>query len=80
MGWGLETNAETLIATEAAPASAPGRSHRALRRRIRCPVLVVHGDDDAVVPHAQGPRWRSAPAAGSSPSRAPVTFPTYATP
>ena len=42
MGWGLETDAETLIATQDAPALTPEESQE-LCRRVRCPVLVIHG-------------------------------------
>jgi pimeloyl-ACP methyl ester carboxylesterase/predicted glycosyltransferase len=57
--WGLETDAETLIATQLGP-RAPGEvfvdPDRAeeLARRVRCPVLVIHGDEDAVRPWAVG--------------------------
>jgi pimeloyl-ACP methyl ester carboxylesterase/predicted glycosyltransferase len=59
IGWGLETDPETLIATRLG-ATAPGEPHadpeRAteLATRLRCPVLVVHGDEDAIRPHANG--------------------------
>jgi len=50
--WGLETDAETLIATDGPWLS----KERALEMcgRVRCPVLVIHGDEDAIVPHAVG--------------------------
>ena len=61
VGWGLETDPETLIATSLArdadggPACTPeGAAEWA--RRLRCPVLVVHGDRDALRPHAGGAR------------------------
>ena len=47
IGWALETDGETLIATCDAPGLAPEEAH-ALAARIVCPVLVIHGDDDAV--------------------------------
>jgi pimeloyl-ACP methyl ester carboxylesterase len=52
-GWGLETTPETLIAT----AVAPGLSEedvRELAPQVRCPVLVLHGSDDALRSHASG--------------------------
>ncbi|HZD71487.1 MAG TPA: glycosyltransferase, partial [Actinomycetes bacterium] len=61
VGWGLETDAETLIATQLArdarggPACHPEGAAE-LARRLRCPVLVVHGEDDAVRPLATGAR------------------------
>lgn len=54
VGWGLETTPETLIAT----ALAPGLTDRAevleLAARVDCPILVVHGDRDAISPHERG--------------------------
>ncbi|MEX2284849.1 MAG: alpha/beta hydrolase, partial [Gemmatimonadota bacterium] len=53
VGWGLETTPDVLIATKLAP--FPSREQTLeLCRRIRCPVLVLHGDQDAIVPHARG--------------------------
>jgi pimeloyl-ACP methyl ester carboxylesterase/predicted glycosyltransferase len=47
IGWGLETTAETLIAT----VTGPGLDEPAARElcgRLRCPVLVIQGTDDAI--------------------------------
>lgn len=53
VGWGLETDPETLIATVLTP--KPDREALlALCARVRCPVLVVHGVDDAVSPGSRG--------------------------
>jgi pimeloyl-ACP methyl ester carboxylesterase/predicted glycosyltransferase len=59
VGWGLETDPETLIATNLAreeaggPACTPeGAAEWA--RQLRCPVMVVHGDRDAIRPHDSG--------------------------
>jgi pimeloyl-ACP methyl ester carboxylesterase/predicted glycosyltransferase len=54
IGWGLETDPETLVATQLAPRLPDEDSVRALTERIRCPVLVIHGSDDAVRPHDSG--------------------------
>ena len=54
VGWGLETNAETLITAEV-PGIGAARTVD-LCARVRCPVLVVHGDEDAIVPHPIGMR------------------------
>ena len=56
VGWGLETDAETLVATQLAPRLQDEESVRALLARIHCPVLVIHGSDDAVRPCASGAR------------------------
>ena len=55
IGWGLETTGETLVATQT------GRRNHTnadalpeLLGRIHCPVLVIHGDDDHITPHAWG--------------------------
>jgi pimeloyl-ACP methyl ester carboxylesterase/predicted glycosyltransferase len=47
VGWGLETDGETMLATQDAPGLTPEES-RALCRRVRCPVLVIQGEDDAI--------------------------------
>jgi pimeloyl-ACP methyl ester carboxylesterase/predicted glycosyltransferase len=53
VGWGLEIDPETLIATVQAP--KPERDELlALCARVRCPALVVHGEDDAVSPPTRG--------------------------
>jgi pimeloyl-ACP methyl ester carboxylesterase/predicted glycosyltransferase len=50
-GWSLETDPEVLIATAMAPSAVSSREEmEALIRAIRCPVLLVHGTDDAVIP------------------------------
>jgi pimeloyl-ACP methyl ester carboxylesterase len=54
VGWASETDAETLIAAEVAELEE-ARTTR-LCGEVRCPVLVVHGDEDAIVPHAVGSR------------------------
>jgi len=47
IGWALETNPETLIATQEGPGLTPEEA-RALARQVRCPVLVIHGSRDAI--------------------------------
>jgi pimeloyl-ACP methyl ester carboxylesterase len=54
VGWGLETTAETLILTQLGAQPASREEMEAILRRVRCPVLIVHGDDDRVWPHAVG--------------------------
>ncbi len=56
VGWGLETDAETMVATQLAPRLTGEESVRELLSRIDCPVLVIHGSDDAVRPCASGAR------------------------
>lgn len=53
VGWGLETTPETLIATLEAPALSVDKV-RELCPKVKGPVLVIHGDQDALVPHARG--------------------------
>ena len=53
IGWALETDAETLIATQDAPSLTPEET-QALCRRVRCPVLVIHGEDDAIQSLSRG--------------------------
>ena len=55
VAWALETDAETLVATQ-----SPSRrileqaAARVASARLRCPVLVIHGDDDRITSLAQG--------------------------
>src|SRR5207237_8432326 len=53
VGWGLEMTPETLVATQVA-ASLDEKETKDLARSLSCPVLVIHGDRDWIVPHAQG--------------------------
>jgi pimeloyl-ACP methyl ester carboxylesterase/predicted glycosyltransferase len=48
VGWGLETTGETLVTMEQAPELQP-EDARELARRISCPVLVIHGGQDAIL-------------------------------
>ena len=55
VGWGLETDPETLIATQ----RAPGLSRDAileLCERILCPVMVIQGTDDGITGPTKGSR------------------------
>jgi pimeloyl-ACP methyl ester carboxylesterase/predicted glycosyltransferase len=54
IGWALETAPETLVATQLPPRLPDEGSVRELAARVRCPVLVMHGLDDAVRPHDSG--------------------------
>ena len=53
VGWGLETTPETLIATQFAP-GLDESTVQELGARVRCPVLVIHGLDDAIRSHSSG--------------------------
>jgi pimeloyl-ACP methyl ester carboxylesterase/predicted glycosyltransferase len=56
VGWALDTDAETMIA-EREGRHAPGSDEaEELCRRVRCPVLVIHGSDDRCQPTARGRR------------------------
>ena len=54
VGWGLDTDAATLVATQLAQRFEDADEVRAVTDRIRCPVLVIHGSDDAIRPHDVG--------------------------
>jgi pimeloyl-ACP methyl ester carboxylesterase/predicted glycosyltransferase len=54
VGWGLETTAETLIATHNGPGLDDAAAVRGVAARIRCPVLVIHGSEDAIRAPASG--------------------------
>jgi len=47
VGWGLETTAETLVATNLGE-GLDAEATRELAERVRCPVLVIQGSDDAI--------------------------------
>ena len=51
--WGLETTPETLIAAHGGAKPGPEEA-RELARNVRCPVLVVHGADDAIASQTRG--------------------------
>jgi pimeloyl-ACP methyl ester carboxylesterase len=52
--WGLQIDAATLADTHRALDAGDRECFRAMCERVRCPVLVIHGDDDALRPHAHG--------------------------
>ncbi|HEU5491047.1 MAG TPA: alpha/beta fold hydrolase [Gaiellaceae bacterium] len=54
VGWGLDTDPETLVDTQLAARLPDEDSVRELTDGIDCPVLVIHGRDDAVRPHDSG--------------------------
>jgi pimeloyl-ACP methyl ester carboxylesterase/predicted glycosyltransferase len=53
VGWGLETTGEDLVIGEKAPRFTRERCLE-LCARVRCPVLVIHGSDDEIIPHQRG--------------------------
>ena len=52
--WALETDPETLIATGFGHIHSRRKDLLALARRVRCPVLVIHGDRDRITPFRDG--------------------------
>ena len=54
VGWALETTPEVLADHDAGIALPIGGDFRELCGRVRCPVLVLHGDEDALHSHARG--------------------------
>ncbi len=54
VGWGLDTDPETLADTTRAISLCPTERFRDTCARVRCPVLVIHGAADRIRPHAQG--------------------------
>ncbi len=53
VAWGLETTPETLITAEYSHSLEPEEA-RQLATKVRCPVLVIHGTDDAIVSLTRG--------------------------
>jgi pimeloyl-ACP methyl ester carboxylesterase len=54
VGWGLETDPETLILTQLAPGIGKRDDILARIARVQCPVLVIHGREDAIRAYEQG--------------------------
>jgi pimeloyl-ACP methyl ester carboxylesterase len=54
VGWGAEIGAEGLVLATRGRGIGPRERVLELTERVRCPVLVIHGDDDRVIPHAAG--------------------------
>jgi pimeloyl-ACP methyl ester carboxylesterase len=54
VGWGLETDPESLILTQLAPGLRDADEVAAHCARVRCPVLVIHGSEDRIRPFAHG--------------------------
>jgi pimeloyl-ACP methyl ester carboxylesterase/predicted glycosyltransferase len=53
IAWGLETDGETLVTLSTLRFFDEHRI-RELSARVRCPVLVIHGESDAISPSARG--------------------------
>ena len=56
VGYGLETDAETLLPTVPGIVAPTDADAEEVCRAVRCPVLVVHGERDEIVPYAIGAR------------------------
>ena len=59
IGWGLETNAETLALTLAGP-DLPQEEITELLGRLRCPLVVTQGDEDQLIPPDRGGAFAAA--------------------
>jgi pimeloyl-ACP methyl ester carboxylesterase/predicted glycosyltransferase len=59
VNWGLETDPETLALTFIGGGLERDEMER-LCARVQCPVLVIHGDEDAVCAHADGVAYAAA--------------------
>ena len=58
--WGLDTTGETLVTAQYGARIPDREAVLALCAKIRCPVLVIHGDEDAVSPQERGRRLAEA--------------------
>jgi pimeloyl-ACP methyl ester carboxylesterase/predicted glycosyltransferase len=58
--WGLDTTGETLVTAQYGARIPNREAALELCARIRCPVLVIHGDEDAVSPQERGRRLAEA--------------------
>jgi pimeloyl-ACP methyl ester carboxylesterase len=52
VGWGLEGGSDCLVASE--DGDGLGDDTAGIAAALTCPLLVIHGDEDAIVPHAAG--------------------------
>ncbi|HTZ87713.1 MAG TPA: alpha/beta fold hydrolase [Solirubrobacteraceae bacterium] len=52
--WGLDTDAETLVATALGGFHHDRKTLRELARGVQCPALVIHGDRDKIAPFRDG--------------------------
>ena len=53
IGWGLETDAPTLLATDGEAFFEDKQDVEEVLAKIRCPLLVIHGDEDAIAAHSR---------------------------
>ena len=56
VAWGLETSVEAMLASMDAPSELSRDQVEAICRRVRAPLLIVHGDDDRCQPLARAQR------------------------
>jgi pimeloyl-ACP methyl ester carboxylesterase len=63
--WGLEIDPETLASTHWATRLCRSERFLEICVRVRCPVLVIHGNRDRLRPHAQGAALAAATSAGT---------------
>jgi pimeloyl-ACP methyl ester carboxylesterase/predicted glycosyltransferase len=54
IAWGMDTDAEALADSYSARLLCRLGGSRELLARVRCPAIVLHGDSDAIRPHAEG--------------------------
>jgi pimeloyl-ACP methyl ester carboxylesterase/predicted glycosyltransferase len=55
VGWAMDTDGDTLVARWDAPEDEP-RPIEEVCALVQCPVVVVHGTDDRIIPYANGKR------------------------
>ena len=53
IGWGLETDGPTLLATDGPAFFETKQDVEAALAKIRCPLLMIHGDEDAIASHSR---------------------------
>jgi len=57
IGWAHDTDGETLVRTRtAAPILSNRADVEAMCRSVQCPLLMVHGTDDGIIPYSNGVR------------------------
>jgi pimeloyl-ACP methyl ester carboxylesterase/AcrR family transcriptional regulator len=63
--WASNTCGAVLVKTVEARAMVPADVSKKMYAKIRCPVLLIHGDDDQIQPHARGEAVAEAIGAGA---------------
>src|SRR4029077_13549810 len=54
LGWSIDVGAEGLVASQLGPRIPDRAALLEVCSRVRCPMLIIHGDEDAIIPVSVG--------------------------